>query len=199
MKGLPPSIEDLIHSLRVLPGVGPKSAQRMALELLEKQPERAARLAESLTKALDCIIRCERCQNLSESPLCDLCQDTSRDHTQMCVTESPLDVLAIEQSGAYRGRYFVLKGRLSPLDGLGPAEIGLASLQKVLDTGEISELILATSATVEGEATAEFIAQMVRGLDIELTRLAQGIPQGGELGTIDRYTLGHAFSGRKSF
>ncbi len=199
MSALTPATDHLIQCLRILPGVGPKSAQRMALELLEKDPERARALAQSLLTALERVKHCERCQNLSEEPLCAVCQDERRNERVLCVTESPLDVIAIEGAGAFDGQYFVLKGRLSPLDGIGPAEIGLPLLKKRLEESPVEELILATSATAEGEATAEFIAQMIRGKEIRLTRLAQGIPSGGELGSIDRNTLGHAFSGRKVF
>lgn len=199
MAELSPSIEHLIHCLRGLPGVGPKSAQRMALDLLERTPERAARLAEALQTVLNKVQRCTQCQNLCESAVCELCADPCRDASQLCVVESPLDVMAIEQSGAFKGGYFVLKGRLSPLDGLGPDEIGLPRLAQRLDQGNVGELILATSSTVEGEATAEFIVQMAKPHGIAVSRLARGIPLGGELGLVDRHTLSHALNGRKAF
>ena len=199
MSGLGPVIDHLIQCLRVLPGVGPKSAQRMALELLEREPERTARLADALLTALDRVQRCQRCHNLTEEPLCQVCTDARRDGAQLCIVESPLDVVAIEQSGAFRGFYFVLQGRLSPLDGMGPAEIGLPLLETRLQDGIVRELILATSSTVEGEATAEFIASMARPHGLSVSRLARGIPSGGELGLVDRHTLTHAFSGRKLF
>lgn len=199
MAELSPSIEHLILCLRGLPGVGPKSAQRMALDLLERTPDRAARLAEALSDALEKVQRCSRCQNLCESPVCEICNEVRRDPAQLCVVESPLDVLAIEQSGAFKGHYFVLRGRLSPLDGLGPDEIGLPLLAVRLSGGEVGELILATSSTVEGEATAEFIVQMAKPHGIAVSRLARGIPLGGELGLVDRHTLTHALTGRKAF
>lgn len=198
-QGLGRRIEHLINCLRVLPGVGPRSAQRIALDLLEHQPERAAALAAALQDALAVVVRCECCQNLTEQPVCSLCADAERDDTLLCVVESPLDVIALEQSGAYGGRYFVLRGRLSPLDGRGPQEIGLPRLERRLAEGRVSELILATSSTVEGEATGEFVAQMARQRGVTVTRLAQGIPLGGELGGVDRHTLGHALSGRKVY
>ncbi len=199
MSGLGPVIEHLILCLRVLPGVGPKSAQRIALDLLERKPERAARLAEALTAALERVCRCRKCQNLGETELCTICSDPRRDAAQLCIVESPLDVLAIEQSAAFRGCYFVLQGRLSPLDGIGPDAIGLPLLEHRLQDGQLRELILATSSTVEGEATAEYIARMAQPRGLPVSRLARGIPAGGELGLIDRHTLGHAFMGRKPF
>lgn len=184
-------------ALRCLPGVGPKSAQRMALYLLERDRVGAQRLADALQEALQGIGHCALCRNLSETEVCILCADSSRDHALLCVIETPADVLAVEQATAYRGVYFVLMGHLSPLDGIGPAELGLYRLEKRLASGEVREVILATNPTVEGEATAHYIANLARERGIRATRIAHGVPLGGELEYIDSGTLSHAFSGRR--
>lgn len=195
---LSPLIRDLIDALRVLPGVGPKSAQRMALNLLERQRPGGLRLARALEQALHQVEHCEVCRNLTEQPVCHICRDPGRDDTQLCVVESPMDVLALEQSGSYRGRYFVLLGRLSPLDGIGPGELGLPKLiGRLRDTPGISELIIATNPTVEGEATAHYLREATRGLPLAVTRIAHGVPVGGELEFVDGSTLTHALSGRR--
>lgn len=194
---LPPRLQGLIDQLRRLPGVGPKSAQRMAFHLLARDPGGAARLAEALQRALAELGRCEACRNFSEGPLCALCADPRRDGSVLCVVESPADVLAVERSAAYRGHYFVLFGRLSPLDGVGPAELGLAELRARLGGGDIRELILATGATVEGEATAHYVQSMAKPLGLKVSRIAHGVPLGGDLEYVDGGTLGHAFSGRR--
>lgn len=187
----------LIEALRRLPGVGPKSAQRMAYHLLERDREGARRLAEALTEAMDKVGHCSRCRTLSESEICPICGDARRDPSLLCVVESPTDVNALEQSTDYRGLYYVLMGRLSPLDGIGPEEIGLERLVARLGEGTVSEVILATNPTVEGEATAHYIGELVRERGIRVTRLAHGIPLGGELEYVDGTTLSHAFAGRR--
>lgn len=194
---LTPLIRRLIEALRCLPGVGPKSAQRMAFHLLERNREAARQLAAVLAEAVERVGHCDSCRTLSEEPLCPICADERRDHGQLCVVESPADVSAVEQATGYRGLYFVLMGHLSPLDGIGPAEIGLDRLSTRLDGGEVKEVILATNPTVEGEATAHVIGDMVRERGIRVTRIAHGVPIGGELEYIDGSTLSHAFSGRR--
>ncbi len=191
-----PLVRDLMESLRVLPGVGQKSAQRMALHLLERNRTGANRLVHSLQQALERVDHCRQCRTLSEEPLCGICRDERRDARQLCVVQGPQDILAFEQTG-YRGRYFVLRGLLSPLDGLGPDEIGIPALLTLAGQGGLQELILATNATVEGEATAHYIAQSLAGSEITVSRLAQGMPLGGELDTVDGGTLMHALAGRK--
>lgn len=190
-------LDDLIEALRCLPGVGGKSAQRMAFHLLERERERGLKLAAVMEQAMRRIGHCERCRNFSEEPLCSLCSNPSRDRQVLCVVESPTDLAAIEQATGYRGQYFVLMGRLSPLDGLGPEELGLAQLTQRLGEGEIEELIIATNPTVEGEATAHYLAQLARAGGVRPTRLAHGVPLGGELEYVDRSTLAHAFGGRQ--
>ena len=185
-----------MEALRCLPGVGPKSAQRMALHLLERDRSGGAELARSLEDALQRVGQCERCRNLSETPLCSICADPRRDPRLLCIVESPGDVLAIEQAGGYRGRYFVLLGRLSPLDGIGPEELGLSALENLAREEEIEEVILATNPNVEGEATAFYLTRMLEPLVGRVTRIAHGVPLGGELEYVDGSTLAHALSGR---
>jgi len=194
-----PLLQQLIDALKCLPGVGPRSAQRMALYLLERDRDGARRLSATLTDAIDRIGHCKSCRTLSETELCDICGSASRDETVLCVVETPADVLAIEQSAEFRGRYFVLMGHLSPLDGIGPEELGLQLLESRLAGGQISELILATNPTVEGETTAHYISSMAADYNVEATRIAHGVPLGGELEYIDAGTLAHAFSGRRRF
>lgn len=191
-----PALDDLIEALRCLPGVGPKSAQRMALHLLERDRDGAARLAQCVEQALQRVGRCERCRNLAEAALCELCADPRRDARLLCVVESPGDVLAIEQAGGFRGRYFVLLGHLSPLDGIGPEEIGLPRLEALAREAAFEEVILATNPNVEGEATAFYLTRMLEPLVGRITRIAHGVPLGGELEYVDGSTLAHAFSGR---
>jgi recombination protein RecR len=190
-------LDELIDALRCLPGVGTKSAQRMAFHLLERQRAGGERLSIALDAAMKQIGNCSRCRNFSEEPVCDLCASASRDAHVLCVVESPADLAAIEQATDYRGRYFVLLGRLSPLDGLGPQELGLDRLTERLAEGGIEEMIIATSATVEGQATAHYLAQLAGAADIRATHLAQGVPLGGELEYVDRSTLAHAFGSRQ--
>ncbi len=192
-----PALNNLIDALRCLPGVGPKSAQRMSLHLLERDREGASALAEALREAVDRIGHCSRCRNFTELDICEICSDTRRDAATICVVETPADGLAVEQSGSYRGLYFVLMGHLSPIDGIGPAEIGLDRFQqRVLDEG-ITEVILATNPTVEGEATAYYVTDMLQGQGVSVSRIAHGVPLGGELEYVDGSTLAHAFSGRR--
>ncbi|MFA7096445.1 MAG: recombination mediator RecR [Gammaproteobacteria bacterium] len=192
-----PLITRLIEALRCLPGVGPKSAQRMAYHLLERDREGGRHLAESLTEAIEKVGHCRSCRTLSETELCPMCASSSRDRSVLCVVESPADVTAVEQATGYRGLYFVLMGHLSPLDGIGPEELRLDLLAQRLDEGEIKEVILATNPTVEGEATAHFIAEMAHARGIRATRIAHGVPLGGELEYVDGGTLSHAFTGRR--
>lgn len=189
-------LDQVVEAFRCLPGVGPKSAQRMMLYLLERDREGARRLASVLTEALEKIGECESCRNLTDAAICEICSDSGRQTSTLCVVETPADVIAIEQSAAYRGQYFVLMGTLSPIEGRGPDEIGIDQLVKRCKNG-VTELILAVSSTVEGQATAHFIAESVKALPLEVTRIAQGIPLGGELEFVDGGTLTHAIEGRK--
>jgi len=191
-----PLLEQLIEALRVLPGVGRKSAQRMAYHLLERERTGGQRLADALAAAVDRIGHCARCRDFSEDEICPTCASASRDVQQLCVVESPADRLAIEDATGYRGLYYVLQGRLSPLDGIGPAELGLDRLAARLAEGEVAEVIIATNPTVEGEATAHYIGQLARQHGIRPSRLAHGVPLGGELEYVDRGTLSHAFGTR---
>src|SRR4030095_4819225 len=177
----PPSLVRLIEALRCLPGVGPKSAQRMAFHLLEKDRNGAGLLSEALQQAVEGVGRCKRCRMFADVELCPICASLSRDRSLLCVVESPADVAAIEQSGSYRGCYFVLMGHLSPLDGIGPDELGFAQLGALLAEGDTKEAILATSTTVEGEATAHVIAELAARHQVKSSRIAHGVPMGGEL------------------
>ena len=192
-----PLIRQLMEALRCLPGVGNKTAQRMAYHLLERDREGGRTLAHALERALHDVGRCSDCRTLCESERCGLCADQRRDATVLCVVESPADVDAIEQATDFRGRYFVLMGHLSPLDGVGPAQLGLDELARRFAGGELREVILATNPTVEGEATAQYISELAREQGIRTTRIAHGVPMGGELEYIDSGTLSHAFSGRR--
>lgn len=194
-----PLLEQLMDSLRVLPGVGPKTAQRMAFHLLERDRNGAAAMARTLDTALEKIGHCKRCRTLTELEICGICANPARNPEVLCIVESPIDVLAIEQSAAYRGYYFILLGHLSPLDGIGPEELGLDQLERRLDEGEIREIILATNPTVEGEVTAHYIGEMAKSLGLKTSRIAHGVPFGGELEYIDSQTLSHAFEGRTQY
>lgn len=194
-----PLIDELIDALRCLPGVGPKSAQRMAYHLLHRDRDGARRLAGALREAADKVDHCGQCRTFSESEICGVCANPKRDDSLLCIVENPGDVLAIEQVAGYRGKYFVLLGHLSPLDGIGPGELGLDKLAARLDEGEIKEVIIATSSTVEGEATAHYVGEMARQRNITASRIAHGIPLGGELEYVNGQTLMHAFSGRRAF
>ena len=189
-------LEQLIEAFRILPGVGQKTAQRMAYHVLERDRDGAQRLSEALAAAVDRIGHCTRCRDFSESELCVTCASVSRDAHLLCAVESPADRLVIEQATGYRGFYFVLQGRLSPLDGIGPRELGLEKLAARLAEGEVQELVIATNPTVEGEATAHYLAQLSRQHGVKPTRLAHGVPLGGELEYVDRSTLSHAFGTR---
>jgi recombination protein RecR len=188
----------LIQHLRCLPGVGPKTAQRMAFHLLQKDREGARTLAETLLQAIDNIGQCSHCRTLTEKPLCDICADPARDNSIVCIVENPSDVWIIEQASVFKGLYFVLHGRLSPLDGIGPGELGLDQLEQQLAAGQIKELVIATNSTVEGEATAFFIGELARKHHVQASRIAHGVPMGGELEFIDSGTLLHAFNGRRA-
>lgn len=189
-------LDELIEALRRLPGVGVKSAQRMAFHLLERDRSGALRIAEKLKAAAELIGHCQRCRTFCETSLCALCQNSQRDRAQLCVVESVADLHALEAATGFRGTYFVLHGRLSPIDGLGPREIGMDLLAQLLTEENVSEVIIATNPTVEGEATAHYLAELARRLSIRVTRIAHGVPVGGELEYIDRNTLAHAFGGR---
>jgi recombination protein RecR len=193
-----PLLNELVEALRCLPGVGAKSAQRMAFHVLERDRAGARRLAEKLAAAVERIGNCTRCRTFSESPVCALCASSARDPQSLCIVETPADQLAIEQATGFRGRYFVLLCRLSPLDGLGPKQLGLDLLAARLAEGEVRELIVATNPTVEGEATAHMLSQIARNAGVRATRLAHGVPLGGELEYIDRGTLAHAFGSRQN-
>ena len=191
-----PLLNELISALRCLPGVGKKSAQRIAYHLLQRDREGARYLSKSLLQAMDQIGYCQRCRTFSEDKVCQLCRSEKRDRSLLCIVESPADVYAVEDTG-YRGLYFVLMGHLSPLDGIGPDDLGLDLLEGLLAEGEAKEVILATNSTVEGEATAHFISEMVRKHSLQVTRIAHGVPMGGELEYVDSSTLSHAIAGRR--
>ncbi|MBT8117057.1 MAG: recombination mediator RecR [Gammaproteobacteria bacterium] len=187
----------LIESLRCLPGVGPRSAQRMAYHLLEHNRDGGRQLAEILGLAMDQVGNCRDCRTLSEDASCAICANARRDRSKLCVVETPADVQALEQSTGYQGLYFVLLGHLSPLDGIGPEQLGMDVLEARLAAGEVAELIIATNPTVEGEATAHFVSELARVHGITATRIAHGVPMGGELEYIDGGTLSHAFASRR--
>ncbi len=192
-----PLLSELIESLKCLPGVGPKSAQRMAFHILQRDRAGGARLAAVLAEAVQSIGHCRLCRTLTEHDICELCANRNRDDTELCVVENPSDVIALEQATGFRGRYFVLGGRLSPLDGIGPAELGMGQLRQRLDDLKPRELILATTTTVEGEATAHYVSELARERGIPASRIAHGVPLGGELEYVDGGTLAHAFAGRR--
>lgn len=189
-------VESLIEAFKILPGIGPRSAQRLAFHVLERGREGGAELADALRSAIEHVRHCERCRMLSDEPICGICQARGRDASLVCVVESPADVMAIENATAYNGHYFVLMGHLSPLDGIGPEELGLDRLESRLQQGEIRELILATNPTVEGEATAHYLTDLARRYEVRASRIAHGVPVGGELEYVDGGTLTHAFQGR---
>ena len=192
------SVEQLKLALQKLPGVGPRSAQRMAFHLLERDREGAFSIAEAIKSALARVNHCRRCNNFSESELCHICASPSRDSSLRCIAETPADVEAIEQASAFRGMYFVLMGHLSPLDGIGPEQLGITRLQDLIREQAIDEVILATNLTLEGEATADYIADLLHEQGVSVTRLARGVPVGGELEYMDAGTLNQAFSDRRS-
>ena len=194
-----PLIQSLVESLCCLPGVGPKSAQRMAMQLLERQRDAGLALSAALVEAMEKVGRCSRCRILTEETTCSLCLSSRRDSRLLCVVENPSDVFAIEQSGEYRGYYFVLLGHLSPIDGVGPDEIGVTVLIERVAESEVEEVILATSTTVEGEATAFYISEQLASQGVAVSRIAHGVPLGGELEFVDGGTLARALSGRSKF
>jgi len=191
-----PLLEELLQALRCLPGVGARTAQRMALHVLERDRRGGERLAEALARAVREMRRCTRCRNFTSAEVCDICANSRRSDRVLCVVETPADVLAIEQATGFDGRYFVLLGRLSPLDGIGPEDIGLDQLERRFASEPVEEIIVATNSTVEGEATAHYIAGLASRHGVRLTRLAQGVPLGGELEHTDQTTLAHAFASR---
>lgn len=193
-----PLLQQLIEALRCLPGVGPKTAQRMAFQLLEKDREKGKYLAAIMQQALQAIGHCQQCRTFCESDHCKLCESNTRDQSLLCIVENPTDVAAIEQMGNYRGLYFVLMGHLSPLDGIGPDDLGIHQLMPLLTKKMVKEVIIATNPTVEGEATAHYLAELIKKTSIKVTRIAHGVPLGGELEYIDSGTLAHAFLGRIS-
>ncbi len=192
-------LSDLINALKCLPGVGARTAQRMAFHILENDRDAGNQLATTLATAIEKIGHCQHCRTLTENKLCRICSNSSRDASQLCIVESPSDVLAIEKAAHYRGLYFVLLGKLSPLDGIGPEDLGLDQLELRLDRDDIEELILATNPSVEGEVTAHYISQLAGKRKIKTTRIAHGVPIGGELDYIDSGTLSHAFEGRRNY
>ncbi len=192
-----PLIDQLINSLRCLPGVGAKSAQRMAFHLLERDRQGATMLSQTLLEAMDKVGHCRSCRTLTELELCNICDNHRRQSDLLCVVETPADVLAIEQTGSFGGRYFVLHGHLSPIDGLGPEDVGIPELLQRVADSEITELVIATNPTVEGEATAHYISEQIKSLGVTVSRIAHGVPLGGELEYVDGGTLAHAFAGRK--
>lgn len=193
-----PLLEQLIEALRCLPGVGPKTAQRMAFQLLERGRDNGRHLAKTLHQAMDNILHCKTCRTFSETEICRLCAAPQRDRSLLCIVESPVDMVAVEQMGTYRGLYFVLMGHLSPLDGIGPDDLGIKELSALLAQDTIKEVILATNPTIEGEATAHYISELIKSYGtIRVTRIAHGVPLGGELEYIDGGTLARAFAGRE--
>ena len=192
-----PLIDQLIEAFRCLPGVGPKSGQRMTLHLLERNRAGGKRLTEALTEALDAVGNCAQCRTLTEEEMCRICANPSRNRRLCCVVESHADIFAIEQSGTFRGVYFVLMGHLSPIDGIGPEQLGINQLLERIQAGDFEEVIIACNPTVEGDATAYYIAEQLKSINVVVSRIAHGVPVGGELEFVDGGTLTHAFMGRK--
>ena len=192
-------LNELVSALKCLPSVGARTAQRMAFHLLEHDREKGLQLATAMQNAIENIGHCKSCRTLTEHDICRICADKSRQLSTLCVVENPSDVLAVEQATAYRGYYFVLMGKLSPLDGIGPDELGLDILEARLEAEAIEELILATNPTVEGEVTAHYISQLAGKYNVKTTRIAHGVPVGGELDYVDSGTLSHAFDGRRNY
>ncbi len=194
----PRSVEGLKQALQRLPSVGPKSAQRMAFHLLERDREGARQIGEAIRQALSRVNHCTRCNNFSEAELCPICVSAKRESKILCVVETPADLEAIEQAGIYQGMYFVLMGHLSPLDNIGPDQLGIKQLLELINNGTIEEVILATNLTLEGQATGDFLLDMLQGKSVRVTQLARGMPIGGELEYMDPGTLNQAFSDRRS-
>jgi len=193
-----PLLLRMIEALRCMPGVGQKSAQRIAFHLLERDRDGAGELSRALAEAVEGIGHCSRCRMLTEHEVCNICSASGRDTSQLCIVESPADVMAVEDATGYRGLYFVLMGHLSPLDGIGPDELGMSTLDERLSSGTIEEMIIATNPTVEGDATAHFLSDLAARHDVQASRIAHGIPLGGELEYVDGGTLSHAFFGRRA-
>lgn len=191
-----PLLRELVEALRCMPGVGPRSAQRIAFHLLERDRAGALQLAGCLQRAMEEIGRCRDCRTFSEAEVCEICASSRRERSLLCIVETPADIAAVEQATGYQGLYFVLMGHLSPLDGIGPEELGFDRLEERLGGGEVEEVILATNPTVEGEATAQYIRERARAQGLRVTRIAHGVPLGGELEYVDGGTLSHAFAGR---
>lgn len=191
------AIESLKKALRRLPGVGPKTAQRMAFHLLERDREGAKEIADALSRAIQKVVHCRQCNTLCEKETCDICASTRRDDAILCVLETPADLESVEQAGVYNGKYFVLMGHISPLDGIGPDDLGLNRFQSVLEQGVVQEVIIATNLTAEGEATSDYIRQITEHMKVKATRLARGVPVGGELEYMDQGTLVQAFNDRR--
>ena len=194
-----PLLAELIAALQFLPGIGPKSAQRIAFHLLEQHRDKASRLADVMQRAVDEIGQCSSCRTFCETDICELCDSPNRDAGLVCVVESPLDVVSIEQASDYRGRYFVLRGRLSPIDGMTPDRLEIPVLERRLAGGEIREMIVATGTTMEGEATAHYLKDVARRTSVRATRIAYGVPVGGELEFVDGTTLSHALASRREY
>ena len=192
-------IEELTKAFCALPGVGNKTAQRFVYHLLERNREGGVALAKALEQAMEHVGHCESCRTLSEKTTCDICANEARDSSVLCIVETPADILAIEQSGIYSGKYFVLSGYLSPIDGIGAKELGLDELENKLNQANIQEIILATNATVEGEVTAHYISNLAKRFEVDISRIAHGLPIGGELEYADINTIAHALSGRKKY
>lgn len=192
-------LNELVSALKCLPSVGARTAQRMAFHLLEHDRESGLKLAETMKAAIENIGHCQQCRTLTELDVCRICSDKSRNLDTLCVVENPSDVLAVEQATAYRGYYFVLMGKLSPLDGIGPEDLGLDILEERMTEGDVKELILATNPTVEGEVTAHYISELASTHNVKTTRIAHGVPVGGELDYVDSGTLSHAFEGRRNY
>ena len=191
------AIEALKEALKALPGVGPKNAQRMAFHLMERNREGAREIADALNNALTKVMSCQRCNTFCESELCDICSSPKRDQQLLCVVETPADLQAIEQVGAYQGLYFVLMGKLSPLEGIGPEKLGFKRLNDLVAENPIREVVIATNITAEGETTADYTQKMLAPYDVKVTRLARGVPVGGELEYMDQRTLAAAFKDRR--
>jgi len=197
MKSAENLLSQLVQAFKILPGIGEKSAQRMAFYLLEKNREGGSNLAKLISASVEKIRNCSSCRNLTEDLICDICGDDRRDKKIMCVVESPTDVLAIEKSGSFKGKYFVLMGRLSPIDGVTPQDLGIPKLVSNIKSSEVQELIIATSPTIEGDATSFYIKDQLSENNILISRIAYGVPMGGELEYVDNTTLGRAIQGRR--
>ncbi|CAG4883172.1 gap repair protein [Georgfuchsia toluolica] len=196
---LPSSLEELIEALRCLPGVGPKSAQRMAYHLLQYNPRGATRLSQAISRAVETLRRCQRCNNFTEAEVCERCVSSRRDATQLCIVEMPVDLNAMEQTHAYNGLYYVLMGRLSPLDGIGPRELAFDRLLARVGDGVVKEVILATNFTNEGEATAHYLYEMLHARGLKVSRIARGVPVGGEIEYTDAATVAQALIERREY